>query len=51
MILKRLFIQLPLLIIAVALLCTIIVPLVYWIITGEDPMETFDECIDDILYI
>lgn len=51
MILKRLFIQLPLLIIVFALMVTLVTPLVYWIITGEYPMDTFDELVDEILYI
>jgi hypothetical protein len=35
-ILKRLFIKLPLFILWAIFLCTIIVPIIYWILTGKD---------------
>jgi len=47
--LKRLLIKLPLLIIWFALTCTIIVPLIYWIITDDiDGWMEKIECIDDL---
>jgi hypothetical protein len=44
---KRLFIKLPLYVLFFASLFTIVIPLVYWLITGED----FTDFIYDIEYI
>lgn len=42
--LKRLFIKLPLYILFIAACCTGIIPLLYWIIIGDD----FTDLIEDI---
>ena len=43
---NRLFIKLPLFIILFACICTGIIPLIYWIITGNDPTDFIDEIND-----
>lgn len=41
--LKRLFIQFPLYVIFMSCLCTGIIPVLYWIITGNDPSDFFEK--------
>lgn len=49
--LNRLIIQFPLLLLVFTLMLSIVVPIVYWILTGDDPMDAFEEIIDKILDI
>lgn len=49
--LNRLLIQLPLLIITILLMTSLIVPIIYWLITGKDPVETYFNTMDNILDI
>jgi len=46
--LKRLFIQLPLYIIFFVAIVSIIIPIGYWIITGNNPIDDFLEYIENI---
>lgn len=43
--LKRLFIVTPLMIIFICLSLTIVIPFLYWVITGRDCIELKDEII------
>ena len=45
--LKRLFVKLPLYIIAGALIVTIVAPLIYWVVTGKN----FTDLVMEIDYI
>ena len=40
---KRLFIQFPLYTLFFICLCTGIIPILYWMITGNDPTDFFDD--------
>ena len=43
--LKRLFLVMPLMILFICLSLTIIIPILYWVFTGEDWIELKDEII------
>jgi hypothetical protein len=47
-ILKRLFIKLPLYIIFFITIFTIFIPLLYWVITGDDYTEILQDYLDDL---
>ena len=42
---KRLFLVMPLMVLFIALSITVIIPILYWVLTGEDWIELKDEII------